>query len=208
METTGFNKREDVYNALENRLIEIKKNNEQLDVLTFAGNGEPTLHPKFSEIIDDVILLRNKYFPNKKIAVLSNATTLGNIKITKALKKIDLPILKLDSAIESTFRLINKPADTFNFLEYIDNLKSFKNKIIVQTMFLRGEINGENVDNTTEIELNKWIEIVKELNPVNVMIYSIDREPPSKKLIKIQAEELKLIAEKIKTHNIPVQMAF
>ncbi len=205
---TGFNKREDVYNALENRLVEIKENNEPLDVLTFAGNGEPTLHPQFSEIIDDVITLRNKYFPEKKIAVLSNATTLSNKKITTALKKIDLPILKLDSAIENTFRIINKPSDSFNFQDYINNLSSFKNNIIIQTMFLRGEINGHNVDNTSENELNKWIEVVKKLNPINVMIYSIDREPPAKRLIKIQPEELKKIAEILKTNNIPVQMAF
>ncbi len=205
---TGFNKREDVYNALENRLVEIKENNEPLDVLTFAGNGEPTLHPQFSEIIDDVITLRNKYFPEKKIAVLSNATTLCNKKITTALKKIDLPILKLDSAIENTFRIINKPSDSFNFQDYINNLSSFKNNIIIQTMFLRGEINGHNVDNTSENELNKWIEVVKKLNPINVMIYSIDREPPAKRLIKIQPEELKKIAEILKTNNIPVQMAF
>jgi wyosine [tRNA(Phe)-imidazoG37] synthetase (radical SAM superfamily) len=206
--STGFNKREDIYIALENRLIEIKENNEPIDILTFAGNGEPTLHPKFPDIIDDVISLRNKYFPEKKIAVLSNATTLGNINITEALKKIDLPILKLDSAIENTFRLINKPSDSFNFNEYINNLGNFKNNIIVQTMFLRGEINGHIVDNTTENELNKWIEVVKKLNPINVMIYSIDREPPAKKLIKIQPEELKKIAEILKTNYIPVQMAF
>ena len=206
--STDFNKKEDVFKALESRLIEIKENNEPLDVLTFAGNGEPTLHPQFSEIIDDVIILRNKYFPNKKIAVLSNATTLGNKRVLGALKKIDLPILKLDSAIESTFRLINKPSNSFNFQDYINNLMNFKNNIIVQTMFLRGEIDGLSIDNTTENELSKWIEIVKQLNPVNVMIYSLDRKPPAKKLIKIEPEELKNIAEKLITQNIPVQLAF
>lgn len=205
--STGFNKRENVYDALESRLIEIKENNEPLDVLTFAGNGEPTLHPQFSEIIDDVISLRNKYFPDKKIAVLSNATTLGNTKVLSALKKIDLPILKLDSAIEKTFRLINNPPHTFNFQNYLENLNNFKNNIIVQTMFLKGEINGHNVDNTSDEELNNWIAVVKKLNPVNVMIYSIDREPPAKKLIKINSDELEIIANKIRKNNIPVQMA-
>jgi len=203
-----FNSRKDVFSELEIRLIEIKNNNEPLDVITFAGNGEPTLHPEFSEIVDDVILLRNKYFPEKKIAVLSNATKLGNAKILESLRKIDLPILKLDSAIESTFRIINNPPSKFDFNKYINNLSNFKDKIIVQTMFLRGEINGQKFDNTTEIELNEWLKIVKPLNPVNVMIYSIDREPPAKNLVKILPDELKLIAGKLKAHNLNVMTAF
>ncbi len=203
-----FNSRKDVFFELESRLKEIKKNNEPIDVITFAGNGEPTLHPEFYKIIDDVILLRNKYFPDKKIAVLSNATMLGKTKILEALKKIDLPILKLDSAIEKTFRIINNPPHKFDFKKYISNLNNFKNNIIVQTMFLRGEINGQKFDNTTEYELNEWLKIVKPLNPVNVMIYSIDREPPAKNLVKVLPDELNLIANKLKANNINVQTAF
>lgn len=203
-----FNTRKEVFYELESRLIEIKKNNEPLDVITFAGNGEPTLHPNFFEIIDDVILLRNKYFADKKIAVLSNATMLGKAEVLEALKKIDLPILKLDSAIESTFRIINNPPLKFNFKKYIDNLSNFKDKIIVQTMFLRGEVNGQKFDNTTENELNEWIKIVKKLNPKSIMIYSIDREPPAKNLIKILPDELNLIANKLKENNLNVMTAF
>lgn len=203
-----FNARKDVFHELESRLIEIKKNNEPIDVITFAGNGEPTLHPDFFEIIDDVISLRNKYFPDKKIAVLSNATMLGKTKVLEALKKIDLPILKLDSAIESTFRLINNPPLKFDFNKYIKNFSNFKDKIIVQTMFLRGEINEQKFDNTTDNELNAWIKIVKKLNPKSIMIYSIDREPPAKNLIKILPDELKLIARKLKDNNLNVMTAF
>lgn len=203
-----FNSRKNVFSELENRLIEIKKNNEPIDVITFAGNGEPTLHPEFSDIVDDVIFLKNKYIPNKKIAVLSNATMLGKKEIIEILKKVDYPILKLDSAIEKTFRLINNPPLKFDFHKYISNLSNFKDKIIVQTMFLRGEIGGVKFDNSTENELNEWIKVVKSLNPLNVMIYSIDREPPVKNLIKISNDELKAIAEKIKKENINVMVAF
>jgi len=205
---SGFNSRNNVFQFIESRLKEIKTFNEPLDVITFAGNGEPTLHPQFSEILKDVILLRNKYVPEKKIAVLSNATTLGNPKIVEALKKIDLPILKLDSAIESTFRIMNNPPATFNFKNYILNLSNFKNRIILQTMFLRREINGQKFDNTTDSELKAWLTVVKNLNPKNVMIYTIDREPPSKNLIKISPDELNKIAQKIKLNNIPVQTSY
>jgi len=206
--TIKFNDKNLVISELEKKLKFIKANNIEIDVLTFAGNGEPTLHPYFYEIVNNVITLRNKYFPNIKIAVLSNATMLHNKKVLDALTLVDLPILKLDSVIEKTFRLINNPPSKFNFQNYISDLLKFKGKIIVQTMFLKGIINNINFDNTTDTEVDKWLEFVKLLEPINVMIYSIDREPPAKKLIKISVSELKLIADKIKKNNINVLTAF
>ena len=201
-----FTDRNVIFSELEERLKEIKSNNEPLDVITFAGNGEPTLHPEFLEIVEDVISLRDTYFPYIKIAVLTNSTRLSNTNVVKALKKIDLPILKLDSVIESTFRKINNPPATFNFNEYIINLKKFNHRLIIQTMFLRGEINGSVIDNTTNIEVNELINVLKEIKPESVMIYSLDRQTPAKNLIKISSEELKQIAKKMKENYLPVQV--
>lgn len=202
-----FSKKDDVIKELESRLIEIKKNNEPLDVLTFAGNGEPTLHYEFLEIVNEVILLRNKYFPEIKIALLSNSTTLSKKEVLQAIAKIDLPILKLDSGVEKTFRLINKPSSTYNFQNHISNLKNLNIHPIIQIMFLRGEINGEKVDNTTANELNELLNIIKEIKPQSVMIYSLDRQPPTDKLIKIGHDELEQIANIFKENNIKVQVA-
>lgn len=201
-----FSDRNVIFSELEDRLKEIKSNNEPLDVLTFAGNGEPTLHPEFLEIVEDVISLRDKYFPYIKIAVLSNSTTLSNANVVKALKKIDLPILKLDSVIENTFRTINNPSKTFNFNDYISNLKKFNHKLIIQTMFLRGEINNSVIDNTTNYEVDELIKVLKEIKPESVMIYSLDRKAPAKNLIKISSEELREIAKKMKDNYLSVQV--
>jgi wyosine [tRNA(Phe)-imidazoG37] synthetase (radical SAM superfamily) len=202
-----FSKKEMVIEELENRLVEIRDNNESLDVLTFAGNGEPTLHPDFLEIVDEVILLRNKYFPKIKIALLSNSTTLSKKEVLQAIAKIDLPILKLDSAVEKTFRLINNPSVSYNFQKHISNLKNIPNHPIIQIMFLKGEVNGEKVDNTTESEIKELIHVIKEIKPEAIMIYSLDRQPPNDKLVKVGYDELEHIAKIFKENHIQVQVA-
>ncbi len=202
-----ISKHETVVKDLERRLTEIKQNNEPLDVLTFAGNGEPTMHPKFLEIVDDVVALRNQYCPGIKIAVLSNSTMLWNPRVTIALKKIDMPILKLDSAIESTFWVLNNPHSAFKFEKHIANIKKFKYNHIIQTMFLRGVVNNVIIDNTTKTEVDELIKILKELNPEKVMIYSLDRQPPARNLIKIDAEELESIALKMRENDLNVQVS-
>jgi wyosine [tRNA(Phe)-imidazoG37] synthetase (radical SAM superfamily) len=206
VQKSTFANRNIVFSELEERLKEIKLNKEPLDVLTFAGNGEPTLHPEFLEIVEDVISLRDKYFPYIKIAVLSNSTMLSNSNVVMALKKIDLPILKLDSVVEKTFRIINNPPVAFNFNDYITNLKKFNHRLIVQTMFLRGEINGSVIDNTTNHEIDELIKIFKEIKPESVMIYSLDRQTPAKNLIKISSDKLTQIANKIKDNFIQVHV--
>ena len=200
-------KHETIIRELENRLIKIIDDNEPLDVLTFAGNGEPTMHPKFLEIVEDVVRLRNQYVPGKKIAVLTNSTMLWNPRVVMALKKIDLPILKLDSAIEPTFWVLNNPSSGFNFQKLITNLKKFKNFHIIQTMFLRGVVNNIKIDNTTNHEVDELIKMLIELNTKKIMIYSLDRQPPEKNLEKISQEELVMIAKKIEGNKIVVQIA-
>lgn len=200
-------KHETVIKDLEKRLIEIKEKNELLDVLTFAGNGEPTMHPKFLEIVEDVVDLRNKYCPGIKIAVLTNSTMLWNPRVTIALKKIDLPILKLDSAVESTFWVLNNPNSNFKFDKHIGYIKKFKHNHIIQTMFLKGVVNNVIVDNTTKTELEELIKVLVELNPKKVMIYSLDRQPPANTLIKISAKELEVIAVKMRANDLNVQVS-
>jgi wyosine [tRNA(Phe)-imidazoG37] synthetase (radical SAM superfamily) len=189
--------REWVYTSLEAQLTKMAINNELPDVITFAGNGEPTLHPDFPEIIDDSILLRNKLAPRARIAVLSNSTMLHKPLVVEALKKADDNILKLDSAIPETIAILNKPVGYFDFDKMVQQLVAFRGKLIIQTLFIKGEHNGKKFDNTTEQELKAWMELIRKINPQKLMIYSIARETPLNTLEIVGKTELDRIASYI-----------
>ena len=200
--------REEVYNALDHKLSELKEMNKAPDVITYAGNGEPTLHPEFPEIIDDTITLRDKYFPSAKIAVLSNATTISNPSIKKALLKVDQNILKLDSALDSTIKIHNQPRVDIHIDELINNLKGFDGNLIIQTLFLRGIHNGKKIDNTTHIEIRAWIKAIEKIQPSEVMIYTISRDTPAGAgLNKIPFIELKEIAALVESKGIRTKVS-
>lgn len=205
---TELPSRKNVKAALEDKLLKLREENINIDVITFAGNGEPTLHPHFAEIIDDTIELRNKYVPQAKISVLSNAMHIGKEKVFNALKKVENNILKLDSAYIETVRLIDQPnSPTYNIEKQIEFFKKFEGNFILQTMFVRGSHNGKTVDNTTEKEINGWLDIIKITHPKEVMIYTIDRETPEKNLEKVPIEELKQIGEKVQQLGIKINIA-
>lgn len=200
---------EQVHEALENKLKELKADEQHIDVITFAGNGEPTTHPQFGRIVDDVIALRNEYAPEAKLSLLSNATMLHRPEIVEALHKIDNNILKIDSAIEETVRLMNQPQQpNFSIAKVIEQMKEFKGECIVQTMFLRGTVNGQCIDNTTEEEVNAWVELVKKVMPREVQLYSIDRKTPVEGLEKICGDDLKQIAKKIEAFGIKTLVTY
>ena len=177
-----------------------------LDVITFSGNGEPTLHPEFPAIVDDVIRLRDKYYPEAKISVLSNSTRIFDPAVADALRRVDNNILKLDSAIEETMRVIDRPnSPEFTVERVVESLRQFEGQAIIQTMLLRGEHNGVTIDNTTPREIEALISAYRDIRPREVMIYSIDRSTPEEKLQKVAREELEQIAAQIAAAGIPVQ---
>ncbi len=205
--TTGLPSRGTVKGLLEEKLSAMKNNGEHLDVITFSGNGEPTLHPDFPAIIDDTIKLRNDYFPDVKISVLSNSTRLDDENIRKALLKVDNNILKLDSAINSTMREIDQPGSpSFSTEKVIEQIALFGNNCIVQTMMLRGLHNGKRIDNTTDNEIEALLKAYKRINPREVMLYSIDRKTPEETLEKVSTEELETIAMRFRNEGINVQV--
>ncbi|HBC77706.1 MAG TPA: radical SAM protein [Bacteroidales bacterium] len=188
-------KRDEIYKALDRKLSEMKIKNTPPDVITFAGNGEPTLHPEFPAIVDDCIELRNKYFPEARIAVLSNSTTITIPSIREALLKVDQNILKLDSGFDLTVKVHNQPRVNVKVTELIGNLKSFNGQLIIQTLFLRGSSNNQSIDNTTPEEIEAWLKAIKMIKPYEVMIYTISRDTPDGgRLEKVPATELKRIA--------------
>lgn len=206
---SGLPSEEAVAEGLESKLREMKEKGENLDVITFSGNGEPTLHPRFPEIMDRVLALRDEYFPKAKVSVLTNSTRIFSTKVAEALKKADNNILKLDSALEDTMRLIDCPGDkNFTVKRVVDALKQFSGTGIIQTMFLRGSHDGREVDNTTPAELDALIEAYKEISPASIMIYSLDRSTPEERLVKVSKEELDEIAGEIERRtSIPVSVS-
>lgn len=197
-----FHSRRDVEKNLKEALICLKDNSISIDTITFAGNGEPTMHPEFHKIMEDTILLRNSYFPDTKIAVLTNAVMLNLSKIVNALKRADLRILKLDAGTEEMFQKINQPVARRSLRWIVDHLHYFKGNLIVQTLFLKGEHNGIHIDNTTDKEVNEWLKLIQEIHPGTVMLYSLDRTTPAKNLEKIPAEKLKEIAMSVNNMGI------
>jgi len=200
--------RDQVRETLDAKLQEMVAEGQIPDVITFAGNGEPTLHAEFEGIIDDTIALRNKYCPTAKVSVLSNSTRIHKPHIFAALNKVDNNILKFDSAIDRTMKLMDQPVGKhINVAWFIEHLKKFEGRLIIQTMFLRGEVQGEKLDNTTDEEVEAWILALEQIRPQQVMIYSLDREAPTKNLQKVNVDELNIIAEKVRAKGFDVSVA-
>jgi wyosine [tRNA(Phe)-imidazoG37] synthetase (radical SAM superfamily) len=197
----------EVKEKLENKLIEMAASNELPDVITFAGNGEPTLHREFEGIIDDTIELRNRISPKARIAVLSNATMLHKPDVFNALLKVEDNIQKLDSAFSSTIEIMDCPNGSFNLNKVIDQLSAFNGKVIIQTMFIKGTFKEQVVDNTTEKEIAAWLKLLKRIKPAQVMIYTIARDTPLETLQCISSVELESIAARVKNEGIPTQVS-
>lgn len=199
--------RAEVRLRMEEKLLQMQTSGELPDVITFAGNGEPTLHPDFEGIIDDTIELRNRLAPQARIAVLSNASMLHKTTVVSALKKVDDNIQKLDSAFEETVRKMDCPTSGYQLKQVIENLKQFEGRVIIQTMFLRGIFRGEIIDNTVEQEVSEWLKLIGEIKPSQVMIYTIDRDTPASGLEKVALEELQQIGARVKMLGIAVQVS-
>ena len=202
-----FNKREDVKTMLASTLQKMSDEGRLPDVITFAGNGEPTMHPEFEQIIDDTIALRDEFCPSAMVSVLSNATQIHREDVCRALHRVDNNILKLDSAFDATVRLMNNPAAGYSVADTVERMKHFSGQMTLQTMFLRGEYQGQHIDNTSCEEVAAWLQLVKEIAPRQVMVYSLDRDTPCKTLEKVSREELMAIAQQVEELGIPCSVA-
>ena len=194
--------------ALGQKLRAMKADGPKPDVLTFAGNGEPTAHPDFAGIVDDVAELRDEYFPQAKISVLSNATMITRPAVRDALMKVDNNILKLDTANPAYIERMNRPTGAYDVRRIIENMKLFNGHVIVQTMFLHGTDGEESLTNTGDEYVTPWLEAIKEIRPQMVMIYTIDRETPDQKLRKATHEELDDIVKRINEAGFPATASY
>lgn len=172
--------------AMTERIETLAAEGVKVDSITFSGNGEPTMNPDFAEIIDLTLRLRDRYYPEAKVSVLSNATLTGREDVFQALKRIDNPIMKIDAFSDALVQKMNKPVGAYHIEEVVRNLERFEGNFILQTMFLK----SEDFDATTPEALNGWMNIVRKLRPREIMVYTIDRQTPDKSLKKYTVEEM------------------
>ncbi len=199
-------KRTEFREKLAEKLKALQHTPNEPDAITFAGNGEPTTHPEFAEIMEDTIEMRNLYAPKALVSVLSNASMLHKEKVRAALVKVDKNIQKLDAGTETMFQRINQPLGNLTLDKIVENLLLIKENLIIQTMFLRGEYKGQTIDNTSSGELTEWLRLIKKISPASVMLYGIDRETPAKGLEKISTDELQTIASQVEALGIRTEV--
>jgi wyosine [tRNA(Phe)-imidazoG37] synthetase (radical SAM superfamily) len=196
----------EIISVLTRRFEQMYHDKIQIDSITYSGNGEPTIHPQFAEITQAIIALRNTYFPQTIITCLSNSTQLHRNDVLEALKSIDNPLMKLDTGTQSMYELINLPFSNIKLDDICKNLQKFEGKLVVQTLFLRGKLdNNLIVDNTSNEEVEAWLECLSDIRPYKVILYPIDRETPVKCLEKIDKNTLNKIAKKVQLLGIETE---
>lgn len=201
--------REAVAAALESKLQEMVADGELPDVLTFAGNGEPTGHPEFLGIIRDTIALRNRYCPDAKVSVLSNATFCGRPDIREALMLVDNNILKLDTVSDEYIRRVDQPVQPgYCVKDVIEWMKAYDGHCIVQTMFMSSHDDTLQVNNTGDEYVTPWLEALRYIAPQQVMIYTVDRETPVQGLEKASRETLDAIRDRVIALGIPCSASY
>ncbi|MBI3961211.1 MAG: radical SAM protein [Deinococcus sp.] len=196
---------EELSTELQGRIAQLKAAGTPPQALTMAGNGEPTLHPQFPQMVDAVCALRHQLLPGAKVVVLSNATRVDKPEVFQALLRVDERQLKLDGATERSFRLLNAPLGKFSLGDLVRCLRRFAGDLVIQTLLTRGTVRGEPVDNTTADEVAAYVALLQEIKPRWVALYSLDRESPEPGLQKLPESELERVAAQVRRVGIPAE---
>ena len=201
--------RDEVAAALEQKLQQMQAEGMAPDVLTFAGNGEPTAHPNFAGVIDDTLALRDRYFPNAKVCVLTNGTRIDRTEIFEALKRVDNNIVKLDTVDVDYITRVDRPVGRYDLPKLLEYMQAFEGRCVIQTMFMKGvDAEGVSVDNTAAEYVVPWLDAVERIAPREVMIYTIDRETPAHGLLKATPEELDHIVAQLRARGLKASASY
>lgn len=201
--------RDKVRIALNDLLVDMRREGVEPDVLTFAGNGEPTAHPQFPQIVSDVIEIRNRVFPYAKISVLSNATQLDCADVVEALGRVDYNIQKLDTVSPTYINKVNRPCQAYDVSRVVEQLKAFEGKVIIQTMFLKGTApDGSDLSNLSDEFVGPWLEALRQIGPEKVMIYTLDRQSPTPGLLKATAWEMESVRKRVRSLGISCSASY
>ena len=177
-----------VATALETALAEFSRGHKAIDAISICGNGEPTLYPALAEVAVDIKKLRDRYQPRARVAILSNSSTVGDLAVRAALELLDLKIMKFDAGSEEMFRQLNHPAAPVYMGEIVAGLKQLKNTFL-QSCFVQGRVTNADPDSVA-----MWIDKVREIHPLGVQVYTLDREPADKRIEKVSLTTLRWIA--------------
>lgn len=183
---------EDVKSALRQGIASAAESGVEVDSITFSGNGEPTLHPDFPEIIKETLALRDRFYPSAVVSVLSNATRLDKPEVVAALRSVDCPILKLDAVNDAMLRDMNVPAAGLSVDAIIDGMRRFEGEFVLQTMLLMAD--RPSLADDPEA-LARWMDIVRQLRPRLVTLYSLDRPAPVKGLQRLSAQQMQELVQ-------------
>ena len=192
----------DLEKALREKLSLCRAEGTRIDSITFSGDGEPTLNPDFAKIIDITIALRDEFFPEAKVSVLSNATKVGRPSVFEALRKVDNPILKIDAPTAELAAKINQPSCEYDVEAIVKDLEKFEGDFVLQTMFLQ----SPEFDSSSPEVLEGWMEIVRRLHPREIMVYTIDRETPMKGLKKFTVEQMEALLKPLLEEGFKIQI--
>ncbi len=188
--------------ALEAKLRACREGGERIDSITFSGDGEPTLNPAFPSIVDITLSLRDRLYPEAKVSVLSNATRLDDPAVFAALRKVDNPILKLDAADDASVRVVNRPQGRYRVADVVAGMRRFEGDFILQTMFLR----GPGFDSSAPEVLLPWMDVVRDLHPRKVMVYTLAREAPAQGLEPFTAEQMRTLVRPLLEEGFDIQI--
>lgn len=205
---SAFPTRREVASELERTLERMQAEGRGPDVITFAGNGEPTMHPDFADVIDDTIALRDHYFPDAKISVLSNATFSRRPAVFDALRRVDNNILKLDTVSPDYIARVDRPVGHYDVAELVEGLCAFRGKVQIQSLFMSGNYEGRSVDNTGETYVAPWLDALRRIGPEAVYVYTIDRDTPAKGLLKARPDVLDAIAERVRGIGLSCRVSY
>ena len=201
--------RQEVSAALEQKLQQMQAEGMAPDVLTFAGNGEPTAHPHFAEVIEDTLALRDRYFPHAKVSVLTNGTRIDRPEVFEALKRVDNNIVKLDTVTVDYIHRVARPVGRYDLPTLLECMRAFEGQCVIQTMFMKGvDAEGVSVDNTTPEYVLPWLDAVERIAPREVMIYTLDRETPAHGLLKATSEELDHIVAQLQSRGLKASASY
>ena len=189
-----------VEKALRERAEELHRDNIRVDSITFSGNGEPTIHPEFAKIVDITLRIRDEYLKDAKVSVLSNASMIWKKEVRQALMKVDNPILKIDSTDKDIVNAVNRPAPGYSLDKTIEDLKKFNGNFILQTIFFK----TIDFDLTDKKLTEGWRNLVRQLRPRQIMMYTLDRDTPAKDLKKATMEEMREIALPLKEEGFNI----
>ena len=191
-ERQAFYRIDDIAREVKEKVNEIRKRGTEIDYLTFAPDGEPTLDINLGKIIELIRPL------NIKIAVITNGSLIDRKDVREDLQKADLVSLKLDAVTRKHWLRTDRPYKSLDLKAILDGMlvfkAIFKGEIITETMLLKGM-------NDSYEEIRKIADFLKLLKPTKSYI-SIPTRPTAVKGVLPATDEALNIAYQIFTQNV------